>query len=245
MTAGPLDHLLAATFALGFPVVGYVQYERRRPGLQADVPGLRMREYRDSIAWLAGMGLATLAVWSAAGRPWPDLGVGAPQPSVASIVVLAVLLLTAAFFAWQLRMLRTDARAREMLRAQAVDVDEYLPRDGREARLFNGVALSAGIGEEIFFRGFLTWYLLAFLPPLAVAISTSVVFASAHVMHGASAALRAGVLGLVFSGIYAWTGSLYGPMALHTLVDWFAGRASLAGRTGPVDPCRLNPGPVA
>jgi membrane protease YdiL (CAAX protease family) len=31
--------------------------------------------------------------------------------------------------------------------------------------------------------------------------------------------------------MYAWTGSLYGPMILHTLVDWFAGRASLAGRS--------------
>lgn len=230
MTPGPLDHLLAVVFGVGFPIVAYVQYERRRPALEADAPGVRLREYRDTIGWLAGMGLSTVIAWALAGRQWSNLGLGAPRWDVSTWVVVAVLLITAVFFGWQLRLLRTDARAREMLRAQAAHVDEYLPRNAHEGRVFNGVALSAGIGEEIFFRGFLTWYLLSYLPPVAAAVGTAAVFASAHLMHGVAAALRAGLLGLLFSGIYAWTGSLYGPMILHSLVDWFAGRAALAGR---------------
>jgi membrane protease YdiL (CAAX protease family) len=231
MTHGPLDHVLAAAFGVGFPILAYVQYERRRPALEADAPGVRIREYSDTIAWLGGMGLATVVVWAMAGRPWGDLGLGWPRWNLPSLVVLAAVAAAGIFFAWQLRLLRTDARAREMLRAQAAHVDEYLPRDPQQGRVFNGVAVGAGIGEELFFRGFLTWYLGEFLPPIAAIGATAAAFASAHLMHGIPATLRAGLMGLLFSGMYAWTGSLYGPMILHTLVDWFAGRASLAGRS--------------
>jgi membrane protease YdiL (CAAX protease family) len=128
-------------------------------------------------------------------------------------------------------------RTRASLQAQAAEVDEYLPRTPGEGRLFHGVAVSAGVGEELFYRGFLVWYLSTWLPLAAAVAAAAVMFASAHAMHGRSATIKAGVLGLVFSGLYLWTGALYLPMLLHTLIDWFAGAASRAARM----PAALRP----
>ncbi len=230
MTPGPIDHCLAIAFGIAFPLVAFVLYERRRPGLVADVPGVRAREYLDTIAWLGGMGATTVAVWAIAARPWSALGIGAFAWGMPAIIGTSSVLLIGAFFVWQIRILQVDPRARASLKAQTSEVDEYLPRTPREGRLFHGVAVAAGVGEELFYRGFLPWYLATWLPPVAAVALAAALFASAHAMHGRSATLKAGVLGLFFSGLYEWTGALYVPMLLHTLIDWFAGAASLAAR---------------
>ncbi len=230
MTAGILDHALAVGFSLVYPAITYPLYGRRRPALHAGLPGARMREYRDTILGLAGMGAATLAVWGLAGRRWADLGLGVPSPGAPNVIASLALLLLAAFFAYQLRLIRSDPRAQEALRVQVVPVEEFLPTTEQEGRRFMGIAASAAIGEELFYRGFLVWYLSAFLPVLAAIGVSAVVFALAHVMHGASNTYRAGLMGLGCSGLYAWTGALWVPMVLHALIDGFAGRAALAAR---------------
>jgi membrane protease YdiL (CAAX protease family) len=90
--------------------------------------------------------------------------------------------------------------------------------------------VSAGIGEELFYRGFLLWYLGTVVSTAGAVVVSSTLFGLAHVMHGASAAARAGLLGVVFCGLYLWTGSLWVPMLLHTAIDWFSGRAAFVTR---------------
>jgi membrane protease YdiL (CAAX protease family) len=232
MTAGVLDHALAVGFGFLFPAITYRLYARRRPALHAEFPGARMREYRDTILGLAAMGACTLAVWWLAGRPWADLGLGVPTLRAPTAIASLAVLLLAALFAYQLRLIRSDPRAQEAVRTQAAAVEEFLPTTEPEGRRFLWIAVSAGIGEELFYRGFLVWYLSALLPALAAIGVAATVFALAHVMHGVTNTYRAGLLGLLCSGLYAWTDALWVPMFLHTLIDGFAGRASLAARVG-------------
>lgn len=222
-----LDHLLALTFAVGFPAVAIPLYARRRPSLEAGDSRARIREYLETIAWLAGMGIMTLTVWVAAARSPRLLGLVLPTswPALAS---LGVAVLLSALLFLQVRGVRRDAATREAAQAALEAVREYLPRTAREARLFRSVAFSAGIGEEIFYRGFLLWYLPQFMPMIAALCVSSIFFGLAHAMHGLDAAIRSAFVGALLAGLYLLGGSLLAPMLLHTAIDLSSGETGMA-----------------
>ena len=82
------------------------------------------------------------------------------------------------------------------------------------------VAVSAGIGEELVFRGFglrlfnhlgVTGALLLFL--------TSLVFGLAHIYQGIAGILATAVMGFVLSMAYIISGTLLLPIVIHVLID--------------------------
>ncbi len=90
------------------------------------------------------------------------------------------------------------------------------------------VAFSAGIGEEIFYRGFLLWYLPQFMPMIAALCVSSIFFGLAHAMHGLDAAIRSAFVGALLAGLYLLGGSLLAPMLLHTAIDLSSGETGMA-----------------
>ena len=101
---------------------------------------------------------------------------------------------------------------------------DLLPRTGREKRLFAGLSLSAGVGEELAFRGYaLAALQLLSLPPWTAAVSTSVAFGMMHAYQGMAGILRTALVGVVLAVSVLQTGSLLPAMAAHALVDLGAG----------------------
>ncbi len=97
-----------------------------------------------------------------------------------------------------------------------------LPRTGEERAWWIFVSLTAGICEEILYRGFLIHYFLAapFHAGLLLAvIISSVIFGAAHLYQGVAGVISTTILGLIFSSIFLMTGSLLVPMVLHALID--------------------------
>lgn len=222
-----LDHLLAVVFAVGFPVVTAPVYARRRASLRANDSAVRRREYVETIVWLSCMGLATLAVWRAADREWSALGLGFEWSGRAGLSLLAATVI-GTLLCLQVRAVRRDTATRDAARLALEPVREYLPTTRAELRLFRGVSVAAGVGEELFYRGFLIWY-LSHLAPIAVAVGlSSVLFGLAHVVHGAKATSRATVLGFVLAGLYLFSGSLWASMLLHTAIDLTSGETGVA-----------------
>ncbi|MEJ2184384.1 MAG: CPBP family intramembrane metalloprotease [Gemmatimonadota bacterium] len=99
-----------------------------------------------------------------------------------------------------------------------------LPRTGGERLMFLGVALSAGIAEELVFRSFLIPALQAATDSvwLAVALSSSA-FGLIHSYQGASGALRASFLGLLLALPFVATGSVLPSMGAHAALDIIGG----------------------
>jgi len=222
---GLWDHALALVFGIAFPAMSFAFYDRRRTALRAGEAGIRPREYRDTILGLSAMGACTLLLWWARGRRWDELGlVAAVTPAFLTVAAATVAMI--GFLAYQLRLVQSDPRARASVRRQLAGVEEFMPTTPRELRAFTAVSASAAVGEELFYRGFLLFYLGSIMPPAAGVAASSAVFALAHAMHGPSAALRAGLLGVLLCGIYLWTGTLWLPMLLHGSIDWFSGRAA-------------------
>jgi membrane protease YdiL (CAAX protease family) len=96
-----------------------------------------------------------------------------------------------------------------------------LPRTARERRWGVATAFTAGICEEVVFRGaFLAGAvgLLHLSLPIA-ALATSLFFGLGHLYQGLPGVLATTVFGLVATGLYVFTGSLLLSVLLHAAVD--------------------------
>ncbi|SDD62288.1 CAAX protease self-immunity [Sanguibacter gelidistatuariae] len=107
--------------------------------------------------------------------------------------------------------------------AQMVAVQPMLPRTGRGRWGWAALSLSAGVTEEITYRGLLVLALAVALPartPTAViVVVAAVLFGAAHWYQGRAGMLATGVAGAALTMLYLGTGSLLVPIILHTLMD--------------------------
>jgi membrane protease YdiL (CAAX protease family) len=87
------------------------------------------------------------------------------------------------------------------------------------------VLVSAGLGEEVFFRGYLFERLGKLLGPGKVALASTVLlsatlFALAHYRdQGLPGVEQAAVTGLVFGGVFAWRKQIWAVMVAHVAFD--------------------------
>ena len=98
-----------------------------------------------------------------------------------------------------------------------------IPRKGLERRIWVGVSLTAGICEEILYRGFFLWYLMTWLSAPTAVVVSSLIFGASHLYLGRGGVIRASVTGAVLGAAYLLTGTLWVPMALHAMVDVASG----------------------
>lgn len=222
----PVDHLFILLLFVALPVYGVFETRYHNKKEKAGVPFDRIRFYRHTalVEWtfLAALGIE----WFVLGRPIADLGFTLPQGK-GFVIGAAVLLLgvAALVYSWQ-----TARRASESEKSKQLDsiagVARFVPHSSRELRSFIGVSITAGIVEEIVYRGFVLWYLSLFMPLwMAVAVS-SIAFGLAHSYQGPNGALRAGLVGLAFGVFYVATGSIWLPIIGHVLLDVLQGMAT-------------------
>lgn len=219
-----MEHVIVVLFGLGFPAISAPSYSTRRVAILAGDRELKKREYRETIAWLSAMGAASVAFFVWSGQDLSLLGVEWPSSSRGAVsVALAAAGSTALWL--QVRAVRVDPATRAATREALMPVREYFPHNVDERRLFRGVSIAAGIGEELFYRGFLLWYAAQWLPVWAAVVVSSLLFGLAHVMHGVQATARSTLMGFVLAGLYLFGGSLVAPMILHTAVDLTSGES--------------------
>ena len=220
-----LDHLFALIFLVGFPVWGAWNSTARNIArlarrIAAD-PNARTNEYLWTIATEWGLTLALLAWWQWAARPLPALGVILPEGTGAWWTLL-VCTVGIGFYAQQARTVAASPDAQATLRKQIEsqpNVRMILPATVREARVFTGVSITAGICEELLYRGYLLWYLQSLGLGRGAVVVAVVAFGLTHAFQGIRGIVGTGVMGAVFLGVYQLTGSLVAPIVLHATVD--------------------------
>jgi membrane protease YdiL (CAAX protease family) len=103
-------------------------------------------------------------------------------------------------------------------------LNQLLPRTRTERLAFVFVSLTAGVCEEIVFRGFLIAALTPVFGTIVPAVVAScILFGVLHSYQGIVGGVRAGILGLALAIPFAVTGSLLPSMIAHTLIDVVAG----------------------
>ena len=107
------------------------------------------------------------------------------------------------------------------IRAAFAPLAFLLPQGPGERLTFVAVAFTAGICEEILYRGFLLHVFHAdlHLPVRWAAAAAVAAFGIAHSYQGARGIAASTLLGALFMGLYLLTRSLIPCMLLHALVD--------------------------
>ncbi|GMU80482.1 MAG: hypothetical protein AMXMBFR47_03530 [Planctomycetota bacterium] len=222
MTIGPLDHFIIALAIVVSPVVGFLRYrglaERIRRG--GSVARVTIYATSGTYQWLEVTAL--LLIWGLLGRDLTQMGFAWPG-TVYTWAGLAVSLILSGVYVWQLQISRGDAEARRQIRKVLAKIEWILPHDMTELRAFIARAVTAGIAEEIVWRGFLLWYLGQILGGWQAVVVALVAFAVAHAYQGFAGAAKAGAAGVICWGLYAVSGSLIPAMIFHVAIDVFSG----------------------
>jgi membrane protease YdiL (CAAX protease family) len=218
-------HALAALLATALvvllvavqPFTGRRRYRRLIERADVD-PGARQAHYRRGIVgeWT---GVATVVVVGLlAGRTAASIGLRMPDDlrrGWAPVVQIAALLVVSTIF-----MRRPSFR--EPLRRQASTFAALLPTSRAERQTFAGLAVSAGICEEILYRGFLMAYVSWLFPGLGsgwVVAITAAGFGVAHAYQGPRGIALTGLVGAAFGSLVVASGSLLPAIVAHALVD--------------------------
>lgn len=117
------------------------------------------------------------------------------------------------------RNTKSDAKSVRVSRA-ASEFRKMFPVNRTQRSVFIVVALTAGVCEEFLYRGWLLNLTGAALGSLwAGVLVSSIVFGLAHAYQGRTGIVSSGVLGVVFCGIFLFSGSLIPGQLLHTIID--------------------------
>ncbi|MBA3524638.1 MAG: CPBP family intramembrane metalloprotease [Geodermatophilaceae bacterium] len=214
--------LLTAYLVAGEPLVGRVLHRRFEVSLGRDRHA-RLWLYRRLLVLEWGLvALVLLVVLVAPDVDLAALGLRRPSDVLtwAPLVVVAGVL---AFAVGSLLALRSPpADEPSPLESAPVAVSALIPRTRVQRRWFGLVSITAGICEEVLYRGFFLLVLAALVPsfgdPLLVVVG-GLAFGLAHFYQGLTGVISTSVLGGVFSYLFLATGSLLLPVVLHALID--------------------------
>lgn len=220
------DHLLALLLLVALPLYGRREFGRMRRRLASGHRGARMHEYRWTIGLQWGLVGLLVGLWLWRGRELATLGIAEPQGGWLWLGLLLGALAVLALVA-QVVQLRDRPDAREEVESQLGDVGDILPRNPREMRVFAALSFTAGVCEELLFRGFLIAWLVALtgLGEWPAMLLIAVAFGMAHFYQGPSGMLKTGLAGAYLGALYLLTGSLLVPVVVHALIDLLQGFA--------------------
>ena len=199
---------------------------RDKKRLENGEPGVRMSLYATVMRHLWGLALVVTIAWLASGRDLVSLGLGASVSGWQSWLAWGLAAAGCAYLIYSVASAATSVKARQSLRRQienAGDVDLIRPETSPEYARFRYLAVTAGITEEIIFRGFLIGTLSLFLPlPFAAALSV-LIFVLGHAYQGPAGMLRIVPISIVLTTIFVLSGSLWPAIILHAVTDLVGG----------------------
>lgn len=145
--------------------------------------------------------------------------------SLNQMIGLAVIAAITGYFYWSLKQQNWQDEAEiNQLKQQFNDLHWMMPSDKKQTGLFcAGVSVSAGVCEEIIYRGFVLSQLSVHLPTYWAVIISSLLFGLGHWYQGGIHILRTAALGALMAICYLLTDSLLIPILLHIIIDVYGG----------------------
>ncbi|MFN8587463.1 MAG: type II CAAX endopeptidase family protein [Candidatus Eisenbacteria bacterium] len=226
----PFDVLLLVLILVGLPARAWFAMRALRDAPEAELPARRSAAWTRAVLsqWLLVAGVLALWVWQR--RWWTALNVAARFGpfEVGMLVGVAILVV---LLDRQRRTLASQPEMVERLRARLLPVEHLMPATRAEYPRFAVLAVTAGVCEELLFRGFVTWALAHVMPSYTVAaLVQAVLFGIAHVYQGPRGVLTTGLVGVFLTTIVWLTGTLWIAMLVHALMDLNAGDLAIRVR---------------
>mgnify|MGYP001237917585 CR=1 FL=1 len=212
-------HLIAIFLILAVPI--WDHFETKRLKTSSD-PRVKIQSYQKTVGWLWAASVVACIVLGLRSvvTIHRDAGEASWLPGPEFVIGFMGAALVALFLPTFL-MMRSEA-TRTRISKSLEKLNFILPKTAEERRWFVLVAITAGVCEEVLYRGFLIHYsreLPVSIGLIGALILSSCVFGFAHLYQGVVGIVQTTVLGGIFGLIFIVTRSLLLPMVLHTLID--------------------------
>jgi len=221
------DYLVFAVFLFGPFVEWLWLWPRHVRATAAGVRGARAAYYWGTLAaeWMPT--LYVLVLWAVLGRPWDNLYLG--RSSLFPLGLGLAFALAVIILLWhQQRTILARPKLIERVRQKMSFADPLFPHTDAERYHFWFVAITAGICEEILYRGFLFSFLRAWSGIIAAIVISSIVFGWAHIYEGYRHVPRTALVGLFLAVIVVLTKSLWPAILIHASIDFYSGELGFA-----------------
>jgi membrane protease YdiL (CAAX protease family) len=214
--------LILIFFATAVPLLGRRRV-RQLMRMSETTKRDRLSLYASTVAfqWLA----AAVVLWRAYAHRiiFARLGLAIPNPALTLVVSTVLAALVLANQLVSLRRLATHPPDAQGLLPQIAL--KIFPQDSAERLAFFAVVVTVAICEELIFRGFVQRVFEDWSGGFVIAgiAGSAAMFAVAHLYQGRRGVITTLVVGLLFSLVRAWTGSLLAPLVAHFVADITAG----------------------
>lgn len=225
-----LDHLIFIIIGLIIPLNAVFKSQPELAGMRFSSK-MKIALYWGNNAYLWGLSGAILFVWWFNDRSWETLGLTAefvlPQgwPLIAIIAFLILYLLDTfgEIYSNKKRQQTTEEMSGSL---------GFLPNKAKEYLHFISLALTAGICEEIIFRGYFIRYFQLLLgadstATLAILFS-ALIFGFVHFYQGWHAVIKITGMAVMFGFVFVHTQSLWLLIIIHALIDLIGGAIAWA-----------------
>jgi uncharacterized protein len=223
-----VDHFLALTLAVLFPIrAATFGYRRLVEAAEDDVPRVRRWLYKQAMTIQWSLSAVVAGLWIGAKRPWTALGLGVPNWP-AFLTMLGVAVAVVVVLLWQARLIARNDETLDRVLGKLDRVRRVLPHTRDEMRRFVWLSITAGICEELLYRGFLFFYLRHWLDPFSSWAAAAALFGLGHSYQGPSGVVKTGIVGLLLGAAYWVCGSIVPSMVLHAGGDVYSGSLAYA-----------------
>ncbi len=200
-----LTLLLAAYTVLVEPFLRTNFYRNLKKSLTKDTSA-RLLFYRTQVLWEWSWVVLIIIIFIP--RPEPLLQLGITVPGLLGWIIMVGLLLGVALSTWLIR--RSPGALQNMQRSLESSA-VLLPSTSQERKWFAIAAITAGICEELLYRGFLLNFLAITFPGLdflLASIISGIVYGLSHAYMGGRGILQNSLNGFSFAVVYFLSGNL-------------------------------------
>ena len=211
-----LMQLMAAYTVLVEPFLRTNFYRMLKKQLNIEATA-RILFYRTQILWEWSWVVVLILI--AIPIPEPLKWMGLTMPNQFGWIILAALLLGIGLSTF---LLRRNPRAMAAMQRSMEASSILLPSTPRERKWFAATAITAGICEELLYRGFLMHYLPSTFPTLdwlTVSILSGIIYGFSRAYQGMKGILQTALTGFSFAIVFYLGGSLLPAMVFHALAE--------------------------
>ena len=194
----------------------------------AGVPGALRDWCRGTIIEEWVLVMLVIGLWSAERRPWRLLGLEPPTDWRLYAGLGVAILIAAMLLRQNVRVRSLPADRLQRLAPRFAGLEFMAPRSTRDYHWFLALSCTAGVCEELLYRGFLMWVVASYTGPAAALVIVSLAFGLGHAYQGRAGMVKTGTVGLILGGIVLLSGWLIPAMVIHAMLDISSGVVGFA-----------------
>lgn len=216
--------------AVIYPIMGYSQGKQFKTILSNGKYN-KVDWYRNSILWSWLPTLIIVPIVIITGQSFIKLGFRLPSAQINNVsptFFYIALVLSAIYLLYNLYCMlsfRFNNRVREQhVQKTPLLIKSILPVTKQEKKMWTLLAITAGVTEELLYRGYLffaLFFLFKEIHPASVIAFSTLLFAIGHIYQGKEV-IKPALAGLFLCLVYYFTGSIYVVIILHIMQDLVA-----------------------